>query len=375
MPSRVLTTCLAVGREGPVAMGRSTDPYLSPGERAQIEAELKDVETDIEDARVRAEKQQLLALLERSLYLRRHLYSETSPQVVDGCRKLCETCNFVATVMLQQGNIRGAHDLLKRAEQVAEKSDHDRAVTWNNLACYYRRTGKLRTAVSFLERALAIEEHNQNADAAQTHLNLCATLSQLNRHDEALSHARCALLRNFELLSPLMLRGELSIARSESVSEEQREQVMVLCIAYHNLAVEQEYLKHLEAATTAYLEGARWALQFLGAGHQLTGILRSAVESLVPRLPPTSKVRARGEGSLEWSQAASRTASRIGSAARERPDEVRSADEITSQSGARHEALLTPRQQVDSQGEETATYATDADHENSRDADNENSQS
>ena len=40
----------------------------------------------------------------------------TSPQVIAACRRLCEACNCTATVMLQQGNLRGAHDLLKRTE-------------------------------------------------------------------------------------------------------------------------------------------------------------------------------------------------------------------------------------------------------------------
>ena len=33
------------------------------------------------------------------------------------------------------------------------------------------------------------------ADMAQTHLNLCATLSQLSRHERALYHAQAVLIR------------------------------------------------------------------------------------------------------------------------------------------------------------------------------------
>ena len=42
------------------------------------------------------------------------------------------------------------------------------------------------------------------ADMAQTHLNLCATLSQLGRHERALYHAQAALIRMYETLSKVL---------------------------------------------------------------------------------------------------------------------------------------------------------------------------
>eukprot|EP00929_Paragymnodinium_shiwhaense_P053953 TRINITY_DN27048_c0_g1_i1.p1 TRINITY_DN27048_c0_g1~~TRINITY_DN27048_c0_g1_i1.p1 ORF type:complete len:359 (+),score=69.50 TRINITY_DN27048_c0_g1_i1:86-1162(+) len=270
--------------------------YMPPGERQQLEKEVEDCDRQAEAARQAgsepASQQQLLAQLERGLYLRRRLYAESSAEVSSACRRLCEACNCAATAMLQRGNLKAAHDLLKRAEQVSERIESERAITWNNLACYYRRTGKLRTAVSFLERALAIEEHTRNADAAQTHLNLCATLSQLNRHADALYHAQSALIRIYEILSPLMLTGKLHSGTSPG--DESYEQVTVLCIAYHNLAVEHEYLKNYEAAVCNYAEGLRWAAGsttspgFLGQSHQLVGILRNSVDAVRTKLPPNS---------------------------------------------------------------------------------------
>merc|ERR1719394_373553 len=126
--------------------------------------------------------------------------------------QLCEACNVAGTALLSQNHLKGALELLKRAEEVASHNQADKAITFNNLACYYRRTGKLRSAVTFLERALAIEENAANPDAAQTHLNLCATLSQLQRHTDALYHAHSAIIRMFESLSPLMLSGRLSLS-------------------------------------------------------------------------------------------------------------------------------------------------------------------
>lgn len=244
---------------------------MSQEERSAILSDIESVDAEIAVARQQGNFQNLLACLERSLFLRRRLYPEASEPVAQSCKQLCEVCNYCATTMLQQGNLRAAQDLLKRAEQVAERSDVDRAITLNNLACFYRRTGKLRTALTFLERALDIEERRPEADTSQTHLNLCATLSQLRRHDRALYHAQCALIRMYEILSPAMHQGELR--KGEEMGTEARERMSVLCIAYHNLAVEHEYLKNYQSALSAYREGIRWAKDFLGEDHQIHQIL------------------------------------------------------------------------------------------------------
>jgi len=224
--------------------------------------------------------------LERALYIRRRLFQEASPELAQACRQLCEAYNAAATGMLQKEKLQGAYDLLKRAEQLAETSGVDRAVTWNNMACYYRRVGKIRAAVTFLERALQVEEHRHSGDAAQTHLNLCATLSQLRRHDAAIYHAQCALIRVYEMLSPAMMGGELGDAKE--ANSEPKEAVTVLCIAYHNLAVEHEHLRNYESAMGAFVEGLRWASRFLPVNHDLTNILKSSIEAIQVKLPAAS---------------------------------------------------------------------------------------
>lgn len=320
--------------------------YLPPGERDELLNQVDACDREAESARKSGDQQQLLEKLERGLHLRRKLYVESSQEVAGACRRLCEACNFAATTMLQQENLKGAHDLLKRAEQVSEKSDLDRAITWNNLACYYRRMGKLRTAVTFLERALAIEEHTGNADSAQTHLNLCATLSQLQRHADALYHAQSALIRIYEILSPLMISGELSsLPRHGAAGDERHEQVTVLCIAYHNLAVEHEYLKNFDAAVCTYAEGLRWATRFLSEGHQLIGILRDSVEAVKGKLPQNSRALKRTMDLLQgWSRQGGRA---------DRSDGGRGSgsERDASLSERQRGQLLTPRGGADSRGD------------------------
>lgn len=153
--------------------------------------------------------------------------------------------------------------------------------------------------MTFLERALAIEEHVRNADAAQTHLNLCATLSQLGRHADALYHAQSALIRMYEILSPSMLSGKLDAVHK--AGEERHEQLTVLCIAYHNLAVELEYLKNFEGAVCAHAEGLKWATGFL-PDHQLVNILKDSVNAVKSKLPANSVALTRAQEALDAQQ-------------------------------------------------------------------------
>ena len=72
-------------------------------------------------------------------------------------------------------------ELLKKAEILTERDLPGRAVTFNNLACYYRRQGKLHAALQYLQKALKIEGRLEHVDnPADTYLNACAVLSQVS---------------------------------------------------------------------------------------------------------------------------------------------------------------------------------------------------
>ena len=85
--------------------------------------------------------------------------------------------------------------LLRKSEELAENNEKGLAMTYNNLACYYRKQGHLRSALIYLEKALDIESKSaQTTSKADTHLNTCAVLSQLDRHALALNHAHQAIM-------------------------------------------------------------------------------------------------------------------------------------------------------------------------------------
>jgi tetratricopeptide (TPR) repeat protein len=143
-------------------------------------------------------------------------------------------------------------ELLHKAVALTEEGDRYRAVTYNNFACVFRRTKKFRSALSYLEKALEIEYNYlhfsdltvedclQVSNPCDIHLNICAILSQMGKHELALQHAMKALI---------LIQDELvskQVNENESMGEGQRmpeDRLIVLCIAYHNIAVEQEFLK------------------------------------------------------------------------------------------------------------------------------------
>lgn len=142
-----------------------------------------------------------------------------------------------------------------------------RAVTYNNFACLYRRTKKFRSALTYLEKALEIEYGCLNhsdmdvpesliiSTPADIHLNICAILSQMEKHELALQHAMKALI---------LLQDELVGRLTGEESKEEKlkignERITVLCIAYHNIAVEQEFLKQYNPCLRSYRKAAYYA--------------------------------------------------------------------------------------------------------------------
>lgn len=168
---------------------------------------------------------------------------------------------------LRKGQYKQAFEQLKYAEAVVvSKQGKDEAtnlmsVTCNNLGCYYKKVGKLHAALSYLRKALKIEVSLQTDDVtvAGTHLNVCAILSKLDKHDKALQHALCAL--------------ELIKNRVDSAESTTQDEYSVLAIAYHNVAVERDYLQQLQEAAAAYQQGHEVAKKCLGDQHPLTQTL------------------------------------------------------------------------------------------------------
>jgi len=206
--------------------------------------------------------------LERAFILQRDVLGPNSDAVANACAELVNSLNSIAMGCLRSERFHESLDLLRRAEILTDSNSYisdrnerlkHRAVTYNNLGCFYKRKAKLHAALQYLEKALKIELSTPSAEnPAGTHLNLCATLSQLGRHGPAMQHAQCAL----DLLS----------------SNDNDDAGPVRAIAYHNLAVEQEHLGLYESCAESYKRSLDIAREVYGQDHEKTTVIRENFE-------------------------------------------------------------------------------------------------
>lgn len=90
---------------------------------------------------------------------------------------------------------------LKKAEYLSEKYGQNKelnklySLTMNNLGCYYIRISKPNVALNYMKKALKndVESGQPASYISSTKLNICAVLSELNRHDQAIIFASSAI--------------------------------------------------------------------------------------------------------------------------------------------------------------------------------------
>lgn len=229
-----------------------------------------------------------LECMERGLVLRQHFFGPDSEEVWTACKTVGEMCNLLAMTYLQQEDYNLVLELLKKAEILTEKDAAARAATFNNFACYYRRQGKLHAALQYLQKALKIEAKLTNVqNPADTHINACAVLSQLGRHQSALEHAQSALiLLQEELLSPP--------GSSSNSAPPKADRIAVLAIAYHNIGVENEFLKRFEQSVLSYRKGIEVAERYLGSKHAIAITLKNSLAAAKKIATSTQSKTGRG---------------------------------------------------------------------------------
>jgi tetratricopeptide (TPR) repeat protein len=148
--------------------------------------------------------------------------------------------------------LRLADQLTKRPFLPPDVSRRLRAVTLNNMGCFSRHRGRHHAALKYLHKALELELRDgglDGGDPGATHLNLCATLSSLGRHQEAAEQAEMAVDSLFASL-PRPADGSLSFLShsAASVPLECGDTASLLGVAYSNLASEHESMCNFEAA-------------------------------------------------------------------------------------------------------------------------------
>eukprot|EP00743_Colponemidia_sp_Colp-15_P006350 GILK01006834.1.p1 GENE.GILK01006834.1~~GILK01006834.1.p1 ORF type:complete len:765 (+),score=141.49 GILK01006834.1:99-2393(+) len=244
------------------------------------------------------------------------------------CESIVKALNELASKSMAQEDFKTAYSMLKRAERCGDSlscfSDSDadvpaetindreelasrvrrmQGLTWNNLGCFFRKRKKLLAALQYLGKALDVEKMEEakpkaSSDVATTHLNLCAVLSELDRHKEALNHATAALSLLEEIDEQLRKHNDAHIQthspRDRFIGDDDDEEednndhdhknsnglsserlttqeidtfVWSLAAAYHNYGVELEFLKRPEEATTAFRKAFEVTVKHFGAYH------------------------------------------------------------------------------------------------------------
>jgi tetratricopeptide (TPR) repeat protein len=128
----------------------------------------------------------------------------------------------------------------------------------NILACAHRKTGKTQAAKKNLEAALDLVAYirEANADVASIYLNMCAILSNLNRHKDALEYGRTAVTIAEEVFN-----------RHRNLSDEKARNnlITILAVGYHNLGVEEEHLRNYESSLEWYENAVKFLSNHGGA--------------------------------------------------------------------------------------------------------------
>lgn len=67
-------------------------------------------------------------------------------------------------------------------------------------------------------------------------------------------------------------------------SKRPEDRMIVLCIAYHNIAVEQEFLNQYQAALNSYAKAAQSAAKYLGESHQMTSNMNEVLNQATKKI-------------------------------------------------------------------------------------------
>jgi len=183
--------------------------------------------------------------------------------------------NTLGMKHLKDGNTEISVKFFEKAEALTDPTNLHmnyesrmvlRAVTYNNMGCFYKSMSKLHTALQYLRKAEKIEKRSMGKcqNPAGTHLNLCALLSQMGKHQEALQHAQVAQ----------QLLQDLPPPENASNSES------MICVAYFNMGAEYEHLKKPVEALWAYEQAYKSCLTELGEDHPLSQQISACLAQL-----------------------------------------------------------------------------------------------
>ncbi|CAG9331763.1 unnamed protein product [Blepharisma stoltei] len=190
-------------------------------------------------------------------------------------------CNRLAMDYLKLEDFKQSLTLLKRAETILNNEEDTfssipnrlklMGITLNNLGCYYKKRKQIKVALNYLRQALQVELQTQsdNVNIAGTHLNICAILSSLSKHEQSFQHARQAMALLEEARSQEALSQEKGLNLATS-----------LVISYHNAGAELEHMSKMSEALQYYESAWKISKKELGGKNPLTVNMLEAFNNL-----------------------------------------------------------------------------------------------
>ena len=101
----------------------------------------------------------------------------------------------------------------------------------------------------------------------------------MDKHEMALQHAMKALVLIQDELVTRTFKKSGAEGDDKSPPPKSDDRFIILCIAYHNIAVEQEFMKQFQMSVTSYKKSYECANKYLGAPHPMTGNMKDVYQN------------------------------------------------------------------------------------------------
>ena len=247
--------CVAMSEgKGASGDGKGDMPKTFEDLSADQQSRLRDLDEKVRELAEEGQDLEALDAMEAALIFRRKVFGLANDEVFAYRKRVAMEYNRLVVVFMDKGELKLSLELLEKAQILGDWDPTLTAMTYNNFGCYYRRTGKLRTALNYLREALKIEQTLAEApvNLSDTHLNLSAIFSELGNRKDALKHARAATWAlQAEIFGRPLAAGE-SVADAKTEGDVPKKRLEALVSSYYNLAVAEEYLGKYEPALNDY---------------------------------------------------------------------------------------------------------------------------
>jgi len=264
----------------------------------KLRKKLENVKLKISLTSKKGELAHTIPLREEALSLHRDIWGVPSKEVSINAETLVLALNSAAVEKLGTGEVEAAHTLLLKAagligphsQMIPNRSRRLplRALTLNNFGCLFKRTGKPRVSLSYLQKALEIEEMIETnvTNICKTRLNIASVKNDIGEHEEALKFISAAIFpllqetyqtdNHFELdsFSPQKFKPLSDLPPPSGYAGVYN----LLAVAYFNLGVVLECLGRFQESRKAY-QRAESLTAMVKSGNQLADVLKNIQEA------------------------------------------------------------------------------------------------